>query len=162
MQRTTAHLPESVTELCLVRMGIQVRRAGGFWQARKLGKAVEFAAREAIEAGVGLLLSERFGFGPGHFGFFQYWQSFEAMETWTRRPPHSEWWRDAVERMRKRGDLGVYHEAYLVPRDRVESIALNCRPVGLAAFGTAGEPVGADTNGRGRLKLGPRTTGQGG
>lgn len=162
MQRTTARLPDSVAELCLVRMGIQVRRVGGYFYARKLGRAVEAAAREAIGAGVGLLLSERFGLGPGDFGFFQYWQGFEAMETWTRKPPHSEWWRDAVERMRTRGDLGVYHETYLVPRDRVEAIALNCRPAGLAAFGTAGEPVGADTNGRGRLQLGPRATGQGG
>ncbi|MCA1686775.1 MAG: DUF4188 domain-containing protein, partial [Planctomycetia bacterium] len=152
MQRTTASLPDSVTELCLVRLGIQVRRLGGFWYARALGKAVEAEAGKAIDAGAGLLLSERFWIGAGHFGVLQYWRGFEEMEAWTRRPPHAEWWRGAVERMRAKGDFGVYHEAYLVPRDRVESIYLNCRPAGLAAFGTAGEPVGADTNSRGRLK----------
>jgi hypothetical protein len=55
--------------------------------------------------------------------------------------------------MRTRGDLGVYHETFLVPRTRLESIYLNCRPAGLAAFGTTAEPVGPDTNSRGRLGL---------
>ena len=161
MRRTTARLPDSVTELCLVRVGIQVRRLSGAWYAWKVSRAVAAEAKEAVEAAAGLLLSERFVIGPGHFGVLQYWRGFEEMEAWTRRAPHSEWWRGAVERMRAKGDFGIYHETYLVPRDRVESIYLNCRPAGLAVFGTAGEPVGAETNGRGRLKLGPRATGQG-
>jgi hypothetical protein len=85
----------------------------------------------------------------------QYWRSFEDLDAWSHRSPHADWWRGVVERMRTRRDVGVYHETYLVPRGRVESIYLDCRPTGLAAFGATGEPVGADTNSRGRLGMGP-------
>jgi hypothetical protein len=151
MKRIVARLPESVTELCLVRLGVQVRSLGGLLYARRVAKAVDRSAAEAVASGAGLLLSERFRVGPGHFGVIQYWRGFDELEAWTHRPPHSEWWREAVDRIRTRADFGIYHEAYLVPRDRVESIFLNCRPTGLAAFGVIGDPVGADTNSRGRL-----------
>jgi hypothetical protein len=53
--------------------------------------------------------------------------------------------------MRTRGDLGVYHEAFLVARRDVESIYLDCPPLGLAAFGATSEPVGPRTTARDRL-----------
>jgi hypothetical protein len=53
--------------------------------------------------------------------------------------------------MRTRGDFGIYHETYLVPRDRIESVYLDCAPAGLAAFGVPGEAVGPLTTSRGRL-----------
>ncbi len=158
MQRVIGRLPDSIQELCLLRLGIQVRRFTGIVYANRVGRAIGRASGEAIAQGAGLLLSERFWIAPGHFGVLQYWRTFEEMETWTRRPPHSDWWAEAVARMRTRADFGIYHETFLVPRDRIESIYLNCQPTGLAAFGTTGEAVGADTNSRGRLKLGPRTT----
>ena len=89
--------------------------------------------------------------GRGHFGVLQYWRSFEHLEAWSHKPPHSEWWRDIVARMRTRGDVGVYHETFLVPRDRIESIYLECAPAGLSVFGTPGEPNGPATTSRGRL-----------
>jgi hypothetical protein len=152
MNRIIARLPESVTEICLVRLGIQVRRLGGLLYARRVAKAIDRSAAEAVDAGAGLLLSERFRIEQRHFGVIQYWRGFDELEAWTHRPPHSEWWREAVERIRTRGDFGIYHEAYLVPRDGVESIFLNCQPTGLSAFGVIGDPVGADTNSRGRLR----------
>ena len=156
MQRLIARLPDSIPELCLLRLGVQVRRLSGVFFARRIGKAIDRASKEAVAQGAGLCLSERFLIGPSHFGVLQYWRTFEEMEAWTRRPPHADWWREAVERMRSKADFGIYHEAYLVPRDRIESIYLNCLPTGLAAFGLLGDPVGPDTNSRGRLQLGPR------
>jgi hypothetical protein len=154
MLRTAASLPESVTELCLLRLGIQVRGFSAFLYAVRLARAIDRSAAEAMASGAGLLGSERFSLGRGHFGVWQYWRSFEALESWSHRPPHSEWWRGAVDRMRTRSDFGVYHETFLVPRDGVESIYLNCRPTGLATFGTTGEPVGPQTTSRGRLGRG--------
>ena len=154
MRRTIATLPESVTELCLIRLGVQWRGLPGLFYALRLGRAIDRSTAEATAAGAGLLNSERFSLGRGHFGVLQYWRSFDDLEAWARRPPHSEWWRGAVERMRTKGDFGVYHETFLVPRDGVESIYLNCRPTGLSAFGTPGEPVGPMTTSRGRLGRG--------
>lgn len=151
MNRKIATLPDSVAELCLIRLGIQVRKWTALPYARGLGKAIERSASEAIGANAGLFRSESFAFGFRHFGVLQYWRSFDDLEQWSRRPPHSEWWRAAVERMRTKGDFGIYHETYVVPRSSIESIYLNCEPVGLSAFGVLGEPVGKMTTSRDRL-----------
>jgi len=154
VKRVIATVPESVTELCLIRLGIQIRSVRALLPAWRLARAIDRSAAEAIRSAAGLLHSERFSLSWTHFGVWQYWQSFEELEAWSHRPPHSEWWRQVLERMRTRGDLGVYHETFLVPRDRLESIYLDCAPVGLATFGTLGEPVGAMTASRGRLGRG--------
>jgi hypothetical protein len=153
MNRIIARLPESVTELCLVRLGMQVRRLSGWLPAARLRRAIDRAAAGAIANDAGLLHSERLVLGRGHFGVLQYWRSFDELEAWSHRPPHADWWRAAVERWRTRDDLGIYHEIFLVPRARLEAISMNCLPTGLAAFGTTAEPLGPDTNSRGRLGL---------
>ena len=151
MRRVTARPPQSIGELCLVRLGVQSRSLSAWWLARGLRRQIEAASREAIRQNAGLLCSEFVRFDRHHFGFIQYWKSFEAMEAWSRRPPHSDWWRDAVERMRAKRDLGVYHETYIVRRDDIESIYMECPPTGLATFGEQGEPIGPMTTARGRL-----------
>ncbi|WP_435009702.1 monooxygenase family protein [Tundrisphaera lichenicola] len=151
MNRVVASLPDSVEELCLVRLGLMARRLRAFPFAARMGRAIDRSASESISNGRGLLRSERFGLGWGHFGVLQYWSSFETLEAWSHRGPHSDWWREALERMRTKEDFGIYHETYLVPRSGIESIYLNCPPAGLSAFGPTGPAVGASTTSRDRL-----------
>ena len=151
MQRIVASLPDSVEELCLIRLGLVVRKLSAWPYAARLGREIARSAVEAIGSGAGLLASEPFRAGWGHFGVLQYWSSFEALEAWSHRPPHSDWWRGALERMRTRGDFGIYHETFLVPRAGVESIYLDCPRVGIASFGPTGEAVGRSTTSRDRL-----------
>src|SRR5262245_46877682 len=132
MQRQVAHLPKSLSELCFVRLGIQARGLRSWIFAARLGRTIDRSAAEAVAVGAGLLRSERFVLSRSHFGVLQYWRSFDDLESWSHRPPHSEWWRSAVERMRTRNDFGVYHETFLVPRDKIETIYMNCQPAGLA------------------------------
>jgi hypothetical protein len=155
MNRVIASLPDDLAELCLIRLGFQCRGLSARLYGFRLGRAIARSSAEAIAAGAGLLRSERFLIDGGHFGVLQYWRSFDALEAWARRPPHADWWRGAVDRMRTRRDFGIYHETFLVPRDRIEAIYLECSPVGLATFGNLGDPVGPRTNSRGRLGLGP-------
>ena len=143
--------PEGVEELCFLRLGLVVRKLGAFPFARRMGRSIEASATEAIGSKAGLLHSERIILDWKHFGFLQYWSSFEALEDWSHRAPHSSWWREALDRMRLKGDFGIYHETYLAPRAGIESIYLNCPPVGLLAFGTRGEAVGTSTTSRDRL-----------
>ena len=100
MNRVVARLPESVAELCLVRLGIQVKGLSAWLFARRLRSAILADARRAMAEDAGLLNSESFAIGIKHFGVLQYWRSFDDLDAWSRRPPHSEWWRAAVERMR--------------------------------------------------------------
>ncbi len=156
MERLTAQLPESIEELCFVRFGIQCRRWSAWLLMRRLLNNVDRALVEAVRVKAGLLHSERWWSGPLHSGFLQYWSSFDALESWSHQPPHADWWRDLVHRSRLRGDLGVYHEAFLVPRARMESIYLNCTNTGLANFCPTSTAERTRTTARDRLGL--RTT----
>lgn len=151
MRRVVASLPDAANELCLVRMGIQGRGLLGRFHARSLRAAIARDAERAVAENAGLLASESFTIARGHHGVLQYWRSFDDLDAWSHRPPHSERWRDAVDRMRRRGDLGVYHEVFLVPAASLESIYLDCEPAGMARFGKLAEPVGPLTTARGRL-----------
>jgi hypothetical protein len=151
MRRVVARLPGSVSELCLVRFGLQARGIPAWLWARRMRGEIVRASAQAIASDSGLLRADPFSVGRGHWGILQYWNGYEALDAWSHRPPHAEWWRAAVDRMRRRGDVGVYHEAYLVGGDQLESIYLDCAPTGLAAFGDLAEPVGPLTNARSRL-----------
>jgi hypothetical protein len=151
MERLTACLPDSIKELALLRLGIQTRSFSAWRLANRLAREIETEARRAMAQDAGLLRSESFRLALGHYGVLQYWRGFDELEAWARRPPHSEWWRSAVERMRTRRDLGIYHELYLVRPGDLESIFMDSRPAGLGAFGVRGEPVGPMTTSRGRL-----------
>jgi hypothetical protein len=158
MNRVIATLPDAIAELCLIRVGIQCRGLGARLYGLRLGRAIARASAEAVAAGAGLLASERFAIDSGHFGVLQYWRSYAELEAWSHRAPHSDWWRQAAERMRTKGDFGIYHETFLVPRDRIESIYLGCVPTGLATFGIPGSPDGPMTTSRGRLAEGRQPT----
>ena len=151
LRRIVAELPEGVDEICLVRFGIVAARWSAVPATRRFAREVAQASQVAIETRAGLLGSERVSFGWKHVGFLQYWASFEALDTWSHTSPHATWWKLAVERMRVKGDIGVYHEAYVVARSNVESIYLDCTGVGLSAFGVTSEPVGPKTTARDRL-----------
>ena len=151
MNRAVAMVPEGVSELVLLRMGLRALKWTAWGHIKRLANEVERASARAITEKAGLLHSERVRFEGRHLGFLQYWSGFDALEAWARREPHSAWWRSAVERMRSRGDIGVYHEAYIVARDGAESIYMNCPPTGLSAFGILKEPVGPLTTSRDRL-----------
>ena len=157
MNRTTARLPEGMPELCLVRLGIQVRKLSAFPYVLRLGRTIERSAKAAKTSNAGLLRSEMIRFAWNHFGVIQYWRSFQELEAWSHRPPHADWWREAADRLRTKGDFGIYHETFLVPADSIESIYMNTVPTGLLAFGIAGEPSGPDANSRGRLRRNRKT-----
>ena len=107
-------------ELCLVRMGIQVRGLSAWLLARRLRWAIAADARRAMAASAGLLESQAFTIGINHFGFLQYWRSFEELDAWSRREPHSEWWRAAVERMRRNKTWAFTMRRSWWPRTRVD------------------------------------------
>ena len=160
MNRSVALLPDGVTELVLLRMGLRALRWTAWGHVKRLASEVERASTRAIAEKAGLLRSERVRFEGRHLGFLQYWSGFDSLEAWSRREPHSAWWRSAVERMRSTGDIAVYHEAFVVAPEGVESIYMNCPPTGLSAFGILKEPVGNLTTGRDRLNRRARKPGE--
>ena len=104
---SSPRLPESVAELCLVRLGLQCRGLAALALRLRLGSRdrPRRAAEADRDGGGAALLGTVRDRRASHFGVLQYWRSFDELEAWSRRPPHSEWWRAAVERMRTEGRL---------------------------------------------------------
>jgi hypothetical protein len=65
----------------------------------------------------------------------QYWRSFEHLERFARAAddPHLEAWRRFNRRVGTGGDVGIFHETYVVPAGAAEAIYNNMPPHGLAA-----------------------------
>lgn len=77
----------------------------------------------------------------------QYWESFEKLEAYARSKDgqHYPAWLDFNKRIRKTGDVGIWHETYRVSPGNYEVFYHNMPPFGL---GKAGDliPVGAQTH----------------
>jgi hypothetical protein len=86
------------------------------------------------------LLANRMMIGGRTLTLLQYWRSFDELEHFARSPgdPHLAAWRRFNAKVGNSGDVGVYHETYLVDADAHETIYVNMPVMGLAA---AGEPV---------------------
>jgi Domain of unknown function (DUF4188) len=65
----------------------------------------------------------------------QYWRSFEHLETYARARNHAHWpaWVAFNKRVGSNGDVGIWHETYLVPAGGYECVYNNMPPTGLGA-----------------------------
>lgn len=85
-------------------------------------------------------------------GIVQYWRSFEALEAYARDPDAAHWpaWVDFNRRLKhSRGDVGIWHETYLVQDGAYETVYSGMPPFGLAA---ASRMVDATEAARERLR----------
>lgn len=105
----------------------------------------------------------------------QYWRSFEHLERYARSHDHAHWpaWVDFNKRVRvSSGDVGIWHETYLVRAGEFEAVYGAMPRIGLARAGRhvpvqgsrdsararlrgeEGAPAGADDGGAGREPYG--------
>ena len=63
----------------------------------------------------------------------QYWRSFEHLETYARDHDQSHWpaWVAFNKRIGSDGDVGIWHETYVVPAGNYECVYNNMPPTGL-------------------------------
>lgn len=89
------------------------------------------------------------------FTFRQYWRSFEHLEAYARNREAEHWpvWVDFNRRMaNSRGDVGIWHETFLVAADAYEAIYSGMPAAGLGLCGQLIPVDGATDNARARLK----------
>ncbi len=93
--------------------------------------------------------------GASMKGMVQYWRSFEQLEAFARDPDGAHWpaWVEFNRRVgQARGDVGIWHETYLVQAGQYETIYSGMPLTGLArAAGWAPMGKGAE---RARQRLG--------
>jgi hypothetical protein len=84
----------------------------------------------------------------------QYWRSFEHLEAYARSHDHEHWpaWVAFNQRMSKsRGDVGIWHETYMVHAGEYEAIYSGMPRFGLATAGNILPAAGRRESARGRL-----------
>ena len=87
----------------------------------------------------------------------QYWRSFEHLEAYaqSRNNAHLPAWKAFNQSVgRSRGDVGIWHETYLVQAGAYESVYSGMPRFGLGAAGALVAATGGKESARGRL--GPR------
>lgn len=94
-----------------------------------------------------------------HFGFpniwvVQYWRSFELLEAYAKAADaaHLPAWQAFNKAVGSNGDVGIWHETYVIKPGSYENIYNNMPTWGLGAAGTLVEAKGARKAARERLK----------
>src|ERR1035441_9140341 len=86
----------------------------------------------------GLLGAKLYLGGPRLPMVVQYWRSFEHLENYSRSRDSAHWpaWVDFNKRVGSNGDVGIWHETYLVRAGSYECVYNNMPPTGLGVAGT--------------------------
>ena len=85
----------------------------------------------------------------------QYWRSFAHLEAYAKAQEHAHFpaWRAFNKRMKQsRGDVGIWHESYLVRAGEYENVYSGMPEHGLGRVGTLVPAGGIMNSARGRLK----------
>jgi len=100
------------------------------------------------------LLHVRQAFGGTSVSLIQYWRSFEHLEAYARGPEfqHLPAWQWFNRQLGSNGDIGIWHETYLIEPGRYESVYNNMPPFGLGAAGKLVDAVGARMSAHERIK----------
>jgi hypothetical protein len=100
------------------------------------------------------LLHARTVFGFPNILVIQYWRSFEQLHVYAsdRTLTHLPAWRDFNRKIASNGDVGIWHETYLVGDGAHESVYNNMPLFGLAAAGASVPAEGSRKSAKGRLR----------
>ena len=109
VERQTVDL-SAFPDLVVIYLGMRVNAWTGVKTLVGLGPQIRNSVDQKPD---GLLLHENFIMSviPLHLGMRQYWRDFDALEAWSRSPPHRDWWRDFLRSSR---GTGFWHEAYFM------------------------------------------------
>ncbi len=132
-------------EIVVFLIGMRINK---FWKVHKWGP-VAMAMPKMLKwldknPQAGLLAYDQVVRSPRQVVVLQYWRSFEDLERFARdaQAPHLGPWKSFNAKVRDSGDVGIWHETYVVEPGRSESIFGNMPPRGLAAFADL-RPVGS-------------------
>jgi hypothetical protein len=134
-------------------IGMRVNKWWKLWQWGPVAAAmpkmlIELASRPEL----GLLHARTF-FGFPNIFVMQYWRSFEHLHAYAtdRGRAHLPAWRAFNRAVASNGDVGIWHETYLVKNDAYECVYNNMPRWGLAFAGAHVAATGSLKSAQGRL-----------
>ena len=132
--------------LCVALFGVQFLSREGRELYERSG--IEQEMFEALERARddGLLLNRPLMSPEGPL-LMQYWRTYDDLDRWARRQPHSRWWRWLMEHIGR--GVGFYHKIYQAKT--AEAVyEEGTRPVGPAVFSTLERIKGGEGRSRER------------
>lgn len=140
-------------DFVVFRIGIRINK---FWKPHKwlpaflAGPRLTTALEEKEGSG---LLGYEVSLGIRNHAIVQYWRSFEHLREYARDPEmgHLDAWQDFNQNRRGDGDVGVWHEAFLVRDGEYEAIYVNMPEYGLGDAAQLVPASGTDQTAAGRL-----------
>lgn len=141
-------------EFVVFLIGMRINKPWKFWRWGLVAAAMPRMLIElARQPELGLLHAR------SHFGFpgimsVQYWRSFEALEAYAknRDAAHLPAWQAFNKAIGSNGDVGIWHETYVIKAGAYENIYNNMPPFGLGAAGTLTDAIGARQQAHQRLR----------
>jgi len=116
-------------------IGMRINRIAKVWKWLPAASAMPRMLKELFaDPSLGLLGAHNYRAGRT-FLVVQYWRSFDHLAAYARRTDreHLPAWRAFNKRVRDSGDVGIFHETYVVPAGGVETFYGNMPVFGLAA-----------------------------
>ena len=151
-QRMTARIEG---DFVVFLIGMRINKLWKVWKwgpvARQMPQMLaELAARPELG-----LLHARTHFGLPNILVVQYWRSFEHLHKYASgaNALHLPAWQAFNRAVGSNGDVGIWHESYLVKDGAYESVYNNMPPYGLGVAGSLQPAQGGMKSARGRLGL---------
>ena len=147
--RMTVEFEQS--EVVIFLIGMKLHRWWKPWSWLPVALSMTRMLRE-LEANPDSGLLARRGGGPGVM--VQYWRSFEDLVAYAtdRSGEHYPAWAEFNRKLAATGDVGIWHETYLVPSDQIESLYNQMPPMGLGLVGKLVPAVGQKKSATQRLR----------
>ena len=134
-------------------IGMRINKPWKVWRWAPVARAMpRMLAELARQPDLGLLQART------HFGFpvimvVQYWRSFDALEAYAKNSnaAHLPAWQAFNRAVGESGDVGIWHETYVIKAGQYENVYNNMPPFGLGAAGTLKDAIGARQSARRRI-----------
>ncbi len=103
----------------------------------------------------GFLGADLYAGSPRRLMVVQYWRSFGHLEAYARSREAEHWpaWVAFNKRVGSSGDVGIWHETYLVSAGSYESVYNNMPPIGLGAATSLVPAAGRKATAAGRAGI---------
>lgn len=140
-------------ELVVFLIGMRINH---WWKIHKwwpVASAMPRMLRELYAAPQSGFLSYEMWFGRTII-LVQYWKSFAQLEAYARErnAQHLPAWAEFNKRVGLSGDVGIWHETYIVPPGNHETMYVNMPPFGLGKAGRLIEAINERASAAGRLR----------
>ncbi len=135
-------------------IGMRINKLWKVWQWSAVARAMPRMLIELFQQPDLGLLHARSHFGLRNIMVIQYWRSFEHLEAYAKNASaaHLPAWRAFNKAVGSNGDVGIWHETYLISPGKYESVYNNMPAYGLGAAGKLADAVDRRKEARQRLR----------